>query len=69
MRSGNPNRGKDMGKKKTGTKGNRNQKRTEQAQAVPCKFCGKPVPDKTAHRHLDGWVGECCWDERLRASE
>ena len=37
---------------------------------VACKFCGKQVPEKTAHRHEDGWVGDgCCWDERLRSSE
>ncbi|WP_067819901.1 hypothetical protein [Actinomadura kijaniata] len=39
-------------------------------KAVPCKFCNKSVNATTAHRHDDGWVGdECCWDERLRATE
>lgn len=37
---------------------------------VRCQFCGKDAPARTAHRHGNGWVGdECCWDERLRASE
>jgi hypothetical protein len=34
---------------------------------VRCKFCGKPCED--AYRHQGGWVGACCWDERLRATE
>ncbi len=34
---------------------------------VYCKFCGKEAED--AHRHDGGWVGACCWDERLRATE
>ena len=37
--------------------------------AVTCKLCKKDADAKTAHRHGDGWVGECCWDERLRSSE
>lgn len=42
----------------------------EEDELVECKFCHKPVPAKTAHRHEHGWVGdECCWDERLRATE
>lgn len=37
---------------------------------VHCKFCGREVPQATAHRHRDAWVGdECCWDERLRVTE
>lgn len=36
---------------------------------VECKFCHKSVLIGGAHRHGDGWVGECCWDERLRATE
>lgn len=37
---------------------------------VRCKFCGKPSPKATAHRHDGEWVGdECCWDERLRSTE
>jgi hypothetical protein len=34
-----------------------------------CTFCGQPVLADTAHRHNHGWVGSCCWDERLRATE
>ena len=37
---------------------------------VPCQFCQSLVPALTAHAHGHGHVGdECCWDERLRASE
>lgn len=37
---------------------------------VTCKFCGRQVSERTAHRHQDAWVGdECCWDERLRVTE
>jgi hypothetical protein len=34
-----------------------------------CKLCQKPTPASTAHCHQGGYIGECCWDERLRASE
>ena len=37
---------------------------------VCCKFCHKQAPADTAHLHDGGWVGDdCCWDERLRATE
>jgi hypothetical protein len=40
------------------------------ANLVSCKFCHKSVPADTAHLHDGEWVGdECCWDERLRATE
>lgn len=40
------------------------------SQTVQCKFCGKAVPAKTAHRHDGGYVGDaCCWDERLKTTE
>jgi hypothetical protein len=38
-------------------------------QTVECKLCHNQVPIKTAHLHQDGYVGECCWDERLRSTE
>ncbi|MET8816670.1 hypothetical protein ABZW47_32335 [Streptomyces sp. NPDC004549] len=31
-----------------------------------CKICRKDIFLATAHRHDSGWVGSCCWDERLR---
>lgn len=35
-----------------------------------CSCCHKPISTKTAHLHQGEWIGdECCWDERLRASE
>jgi len=36
---------------------------------VTCKFCGHESHERQAHRHEGGWVGPCCWDERLRATE
>lgn len=39
------------------------------SSAVNCKFCHRPVNINTAHLHDNGYVGECCWDERLRQTE
>jgi hypothetical protein len=37
---------------------------------VRCSLCNQDAPAKTAHLHQGLWIGdECCWDERLRASE
>ena len=37
---------------------------------VECCMCGRQVPEETAHLHQGKWIGDnCCWDERLRASE
>lgn len=36
---------------------------------VTCEFCGLEAHARQAHRHGAGWVGPCCWDERLHASE
>lgn len=42
----------------------------EKVKRVRCKFCGKLCVVRTAHLHDGKWVGdECCWDERLRATE
>lgn len=38
-------------------------------RSVRCSQCRKPTDKATAHRHQKKWVGECCWDERLRATE
>jgi hypothetical protein len=38
-------------------------------RTVTCKLCHQEVPSHTAHLHQDGWVGDCCWDERLRSTE
>lgn len=38
-------------------------------QSVRCKFCKELVPAKDAHAHLGEYVGDCCWDERLRITE
>lgn len=35
-----------------------------------CKLCGNKIKGATAHPHEGGYVGdECCWDEKLRATE
>jgi hypothetical protein len=40
------------------------------ADLVGCAVCHAVVPGLTAHRHDGGYIGdECCWDERLRATE
>ncbi|MER0477419.1 hypothetical protein ABR737_03440 [Streptomyces sp. Edi2] len=36
------------------------------AELETCKMCRKEILVATAHRHDSGWVGTCCWDERLR---
>jgi hypothetical protein len=36
------------------------------AELETCKMCRKEIFLATAHRHDHGWVGTCCWDERLR---
>jgi len=39
-------------------------------ETVECKFCHQEAPASTAHLHDGQWVGDdCCWDERLRATE
>jgi len=42
------------------------------AHVVPlttCAFCGRAILFSTAHYHDGDLIGDCCWDERLRASE
>ena len=34
-----------------------------------CKFCGREAHVLQSHLHQGGWVGPCCWDERLRTTE
>lgn len=37
---------------------------------VTCSMCGAETNAKLAHIHQGQWIGDdCCWDERLRASE
>ena len=28
---------------------------------VTCVICGRKCLSYTAHKHTDGWIGECCW--------
>lgn len=41
----------------------------QDAADVTCKFCQEPCVSTDAHLHQGEWVGECCWDERLRVTE
>lgn len=35
-----------------------------------CKLCSQPCLLRTAHIHQGDYIGdECCWDDRLKASE
>jgi hypothetical protein len=43
--------------------------RVRKGDNVICKLCKNPTPAATAHRHTEGYVGDCCWDERLRMTE
>lgn len=36
---------------------------------VTCKLCHEVAPSASAHLHQEDWIGECCWDERLRVTE
>ena len=39
-------------------------------KTVECSLCGKPCSAMKARLHQGKWVGdECCWDDRLKASE
>jgi hypothetical protein len=38
-------------------------------ESVRCNLCGRSVWADEARLHQDEWIGACCWDERLRASE
>lgn len=36
---------------------------------VECSLCGSEVTAQQAHLHQGKYIGDCCWDERLKASE
>jgi len=36
---------------------------------LTCSVCKRDTPAETAHLHQGEYIGECCWDERLKASE
>lgn len=38
-------------------------------QMIMCDLCKEDTPMKTAHLHQGKYIGECCWDERLRTTE
>jgi hypothetical protein len=37
--------------------------------SVRCALCGQDADARETHRHGPGFIGECCWDERLRGTE
>ena len=44
--------------------------RRGRANRITCAICHRACCAETAHLHSGQWIGdECCWDERLRASE
>jgi hypothetical protein len=43
--------------------------RFKRKSQLECSLCKNPCAASTAHRHQDTYIGECCWDERLRATE
>lgn len=44
-------------------------KRKKVEVVVTCKLCHEECPAETAHLHQGEWVGECCWDPRLKVTE
>lgn len=45
-------------------------KRAGRVRYVACSLCHEPCDASTAHLHQGRWIGDqCCWDERLKASE
>lgn len=38
-------------------------------ELVNCSICGHGTPIDDAHLHQNEWVGECCWDDRLKITE
>jgi len=38
-------------------------------ETVCCKFCNEECDVSEAHVHQEEYVGECCWDERLRMTD
>jgi hypothetical protein len=39
------------------------------AGEVECSICGKTCSAGVAHLHQGKYIGHCCWDPRLKASE
>ncbi len=42
---------------------------TEIQPTVTCSICHQPTPAAQAHLHQGDWIGEECWEERLRPSQ
>lgn len=41
----------------------------EENNGIACSLCGQDCAAGEAHLHQGKYIGECCWDERLRATE
>jgi hypothetical protein len=38
-------------------------------QMIMCDMCKEDTPANTAHLHQGKYIGECCWDDRLKTTE
>ena len=51
------------------TQGLEEMEEMEDEALLMCSLCHAMSPAKTAHLHQGGYIGECCWDDRLKSSE
>lgn len=49
--------------------GQKIKKSVKSVMAVVCTVCLRLTDVRTAHLHQGRWIGDCCWDERLKSSE
>ena len=47
----------------------KDKRRVTTPRRVRCSVCAKLTDKGQAHLHQGKWIGDECWDERLRASE
>lgn len=38
-------------------------------QVIPCSLCGRLGKGTMVHLHKGRYIGDCCWDERLRTTQ
>lgn len=39
------------------------------AETVPCSLCGRQRSIMRVHLHRGTYIGNCCWDDRLKTTE